>query len=240
MHGRVCTWHNWGWRVNDPVPLSFCECLWFGSGHVFGSITEFLCVKEWLEVTVRIRLSHKNRSDHVSCRHKILHWRSISRSQQTLGLMQWLTGSEFFLLFSHHQSNFCLLSSPTSSSHWLSIPHSASTSTNMPRCLAPLVPFLLNGPITSRSLFKCGLPWKSFLKLYLSLPTHPDPLSSSLLVFSLSLIIHYIVCIFWLNLYTMLCVCVSFSVVSHSATPWTVAHQASLYMEFSKQEYWSG
>ena len=23
-------------------------------------------------------------------------------------------------------------------------------------------------------------------------------------------------------------------------TPWTVAHQAPLYMEFSKQEYWSG
>ena len=24
------------------------------------------------------------------------------------------------------------------------------------------------------------------------------------------------------------------------ATPWTVAHQASLSMEFSRQEYWSG
>ena len=24
------------------------------------------------------------------------------------------------------------------------------------------------------------------------------------------------------------------------ATPWTVAHQAPLYMEFSRQEYWSG
>jgi len=23
-------------------------------------------------------------------------------------------------------------------------------------------------------------------------------------------------------------------------TPWTVAHQASLFMEFSRQEYWSG
>ena len=133
-----------------------------------------------------------------------------------------------FLPVSHHHSNFCLLSSPTSSSHWLSIPHSVSTSTNMPRCLVLLVPFLLNGSVTSRSLFKCGLPWKSFLKLYLSLPTHPDPLSSSL-VFSLSLIIHYVVHIFWLNLvyylYTMLCVCVcvcvcvSCSVVSHSATP---------------------
>ena len=28
--------------------------------------------------------------------------------------------------------------------------------------------------------------------------------------------------------------------VSHSATPWTVAHQAPLSMEFSRQEYWSG
>ena len=80
------------------MPLSFCECLWFGSGHVFGSFTELLCVKEWLEMTVRITFSHKNRSDHVSCKHKIFHWRSISRSQQTLGLMQWLTGSEFFFL----------------------------------------------------------------------------------------------------------------------------------------------
>ena len=24
------------------------------------------------------------------------------------------------------------------------------------------------------------------------------------------------------------------------ATPWTVAHQAPLYMKFSSQEYWSG
>ena len=155
-----------------------------------------------------------------------------------------------FLPVSHHHSNFCLLSSPTSSSHWLSIPHSVSTSTNMPRCLVLLVPFLLNGSVTSRSLFKCGLPWKSFLKLYLSLPTHPDPLSSSL-VFSLSLIIHYVVRIFWLNLvyylYTMLCVCVCVCVcvlVAQSCPtlrpPWTIAHQASLYMEFSKQEYWSG
>ena len=31
----------------------------------------------------------------------------------------------------------------------------------------------------------------------------------------------------------------SCSVVSNSATPWTVAHQAPLSMEFSRQEYWS-
>ena len=30
------------------------------------------------------------------------------------------------------------------------------------------------------------------------------------------------------------------SVVSDSATPWTVTHQAPLSMEFSRQEYWSG
>ena len=37
-----------------------------------------------------------------------------------------------------------------------------------------------------------------------------------------------------------LCV-LSRSVVSDSfATPWTVAHQAPLYVEFSSQEYWSG
>ena len=38
---------------------------------------------------------------------------------------------------------------------------------------------------------------------------------------------------------TSLNVC-SCSVVSDSATPWTVAHQAALSMEFPKQEYWSG
>ena len=36
------------------------------------------------------------------------------------------------------------------------------------------------------------------------------------------------------------CVCVSCSVVSNSATPWTVARQAPLSMEFSRQEYCSG
>ena len=32
----------------------------------------------------------------------------------------------------------------------------------------------------------------------------------------------------------------SHSIVSNSATPWTVAHQASLSMGSSRQEYWSG
>ena len=36
------------------------------------------------------------------------------------------------------------------------------------------------------------------------------------------------------------CVCVRCLVVPDSATPWTVARQASLSMGFSRQEYWSG
>ena len=32
----------------------------------------------------------------------------------------------------------------------------------------------------------------------------------------------------------------SYSVASNSATPWTVAHQIPLSMEFSRQEYWNG
>ena len=36
-------------------------------------------------------------------------------------------------------------------------------------------------------------------------------------------------------------VCIScFNCVQLFATPWTVAHQASLSMTFSRQEYWSG
>ena len=39
----------------------------------------------------------------------------------------------------------------------------------------------------------------------------------------------------------MLCVCQVASVVSNSyTTPWTVAPQALVSMEFSRQEYWSG
>ena len=41
--------------------------------------------------------------------------------------------------------------------------------------------------------------------------------------------------------YLLVCACVlSHLVVSNSATPWTVAHQTSLPMRFSRQEYWSG
>ena len=32
----------------------------------------------------------------------------------------------------------------------------------------------------------------------------------------------------------------SHSIMSDPATPWTIAHQAPLPMEFSRQEYWSG
>ena len=34
--------------------------------------------------------------------------------------------------------------------------------------------------------------------------------------------------------------CELLSHVPRFATPWTVAHQAPLFMEFSRQEYWSG
>ena len=37
-----------------------------------------------------------------------------------------------------------------------------------------------------------------------------------------------------------LCLCESLSRVQLFVTPWTVAHQASLSMGFSRQEYWSG
>ena len=36
------------------------------------------------------------------------------------------------------------------------------------------------------------------------------------------------------------CVLSHFSHVQLCVTPWTVDHQASLSMEFSRQEYWSG
>ena len=42
------------------------------------------------------------------------------------------------------------------------------------------------------------------------------------------------------SMYVCVCVCVSRSVMSDSAIPWTVAHQAPLPMGFSRQEYWSG
>ena len=41
-------------------------------------------------------------------------------------------------------------------------------------------------------------------------------------------------------MFSLLCCAVLRSVVSDSATPWTVTHQAHLSMGFSKPEYWSG
>ena len=43
------------------------------------------------------------------------------------------------------------------------------------------------------------------------------------------------VCELYLN-----CVCLSFSCAQFFETPWTVACQAPLSIEFSRQEYWSG
>ena len=40
--------------------------------------------------------------------------------------------------------------------------------------------------------------------------------------------------------HSYVCVLSCFSYVRLCATPWTVARQAPLYMEFSRQEYWSG
>ena len=60
--------------------------------------------------------------------------------------------------------------------------------------------------------------------------------------------LHFIIymCVFIFTFYNMcVCVCVCgkwvmCSVMSDSVTPWTVAHQAPLSMEFSRQEYQSG
>ena len=40
--------------------------------------------------------------------------------------------------------------------------------------------------------------------------------------------------------YTCMCVACMLSCVQLCVTPWTVAHQAPLSMEFCRQEYWSG
>ena len=50
--------------------------------------------------------------------------------------------------------------------------------------------------------------------------------------------LHMCVCVY---IYTHKCVCVCVcSVAQLFATPWTLAHQAPLSLEFSRQEYWSG
>ena len=42
------------------------------------------------------------------------------------------------------------------------------------------------------------------------------------------------------HLHCYVCVLSRFSYIRLCATPWTVVRQAPLYMEFSRQEYWSG
>ena len=46
--------------------------------------------------------------------------------------------------------------------------------------------------------------------------------------------------VFWNSLTFSIIQCVTRSVVSYSATRWTVVCQAPVSMEFSRQEYWSG
>ena len=43
-----------------------------------------------------------------------------------------------------------------------------------------------------------------------------------------------------MNLFLFIYACVTLSCVQLFATPWTVAHQAPLLMEFPRQEHWSG
>ena len=43
-----------------------------------------------------------------------------------------------------------------------------------------------------------------------------------------------------LSIRVCVCVCESLSHVRLFATPWTIAHRASLSIGFSRQEYWSG
>ena len=61
--------------------------------------------------------------------------------------------------------------------------------------------------------------------------TNPPQSSNFILIY----IVHVYVCV-----QAYIYVSVSCSVMSHSETQWTVAHQAPLPMELSRQEYWSG
>ena len=51
---------------------------------------------------------------------------------------------------------------------------------------------------------------------------------------------HHLISIQSQNLDRHPCQLSRFSYVQVFVTPWTVAHQASLFMAFSRQEYWSG
>ena len=54
--------------------------------------------------------------------------------------------------------------------------------------------------------------------------------------------VYVCVCVYqwWGCTYKLICTCSVTSIVSNSATPWTVACQDSLSMGYSWQEYWSG
>ena len=53
------------------------------------------------------------------------------------------------------------------------------------------------------------------------------------------MLINLLTALVYVCIYIHACM-LSHSVVSNSVTPWTVAHQAPLSMEFFRQEYWSG
>ena len=114
------------------------------------------------------------------------------------------------------ESRVCLsYSVPTGS-----LPHIHTLMNGVPECMPPMSSYThhtctLQGPTTS-----CPKPpWSG--PHHESLICTPHSLFPSLTS----------VCV---------CVCVSRSVVSDSATPWTVAHQAPLSVGFTGQEYWSG
>ena len=67
-----------------------------------------------------------------------------------------------------------------------------------------------------RSWWVCVVGWRPWKKVYLHRPNQED-----------------CVCV-------SVCVCESLSHVWLFLTPWTIARQALLSMEFSRQEYWSG
>ena len=51
---------------------------------------------------------------------------------------------------------------------------------------------------------------------------------------------HFLKWLYWRSERCRLCVLSHFSCVRLFATLWTIVHQATLSMEFSRQEYWSG
>ena len=178
-------------------------------------------------MTVRITFSHKNRSDHVSCKHKIFHWCSISRSQQTLGLMQWLTGSEFFFLSLIttliSASSQALLPPPTGFLSLILYPP-APICPGVWSCLYLSYSMALSPPDLYSNVDYPGNPfWNctsacqhTLILSLLRLFSLYHSLSTMLYIFSD--LIWFIICTLCC-VCVCVCVCVSCSVVSHSATP---------------------